>query len=163
MVEPRRCADGGVAAARRRCPVRRRVLARRAVCGAGRSARPRRRGSRWGRSSGDGNGLERGLALGFVAGLEPEHPGPVHAVAGGYLSRSLLLDEQGSENQTRLRHRRASPASPLSPVTQETCRRCLETSVADVLDQHTAGGAMLDQGKHSHVNKQAPGVEGFVE
>jgi hypothetical protein len=64
-----------------------------------------------------GAGLERGLALGFVAGLEPVDPGAVHAVAGGHLGRALVLDEQGSENETRLRHDRASRSSPVSPIT----------------------------------------------
>jgi hypothetical protein len=64
-----------------------------------------------------GAGLERGLALGLVAGLELVDPAPVHAVPGGHLGRGLVLDEQGSENETRLRHRRASPASPVSPIT----------------------------------------------
>jgi hypothetical protein len=124
--EPREVAgDGGdrdsalmvVAGARRWCRVRRRVLARRAVCGAGRSARPRRRGSRWGGLRATGAGLERGLALGFVAALELVHPGPGARRTWRPPRSGLVLDEQGSENETGLRHRRASPTSPVSPIT----------------------------------------------
>jgi hypothetical protein len=48
--------------------------------------------------------LERGLALGLVAGFELVDLGSVHAVPGSDLSRSLVLDEQGGQDQARLRH-----------------------------------------------------------
>jgi hypothetical protein len=51
---------------------------------------------------------ERGLPLGPVAGLQLVHPRPVHTVAAGHLRRRLTINEQGSQNQARLRHARAS-------------------------------------------------------
>ena len=64
-----------------------------------------------------GAGLQRGLALGLVAGLELVDPGAVHAVAGGDLGRGLLVDEQGGDDQAGFRHGRASSRARLSPMT----------------------------------------------
>ncbi|MEJ7707572.1 MAG: hypothetical protein WKF82_10080 [Nocardioidaceae bacterium] len=68
-----------------------------------------------------GAGLERGLALGLVAGLELVDPGAVHAVAGGDLGGALVVDEQGGDDQAGfrrgLRHGRAS--SPVEAVADD--------------------------------------------
>jgi hypothetical protein len=68
-----------------------------------------------------GAGLQGGLALGLVAGLELVDPGAVHAVAGGDLGRCLVVDEQGRDDQAGLRrglrHGRASSPARVSPMT----------------------------------------------
>lgn len=88
-----------------------------------------------------GAGLECGLALGFVAGLEFVDPGSVYAVSGGDFGGCLVVDEQGGKDQAGLRrglrHGRASNPASVSPMTWDRCRPCLETSVADVPNQHT--------------------------
>ena len=99
-----------------------------------------RQGGRGGLGA-SGAGLHRCLALGFVAGLELVDPGAVDAVTGGDLGRALVVDEEGRDDQARLRcglrHGRASSPARLSPMTRDRCRLCRETSVADVLNQHT--------------------------
>ena len=86
-------------------------------------------------------GLKRGLALGVEAGFQLVDPGAVHAVAGGDLSGALVVDEQGGDDQAGfrrgLRHGRASSRLRVSPMTCDMCRLCLETCVADVVNQHT--------------------------
>ena len=47
-------------------------------------------GEVWGRRD---SGSKAGLADLLIAGLEPVHPGAVHAVAGGELGHRLLLDD----------------------------------------------------------------------
>ncbi len=95
-----------------------------------------RQGGRGGLGA-SGAGLERGLALGLVAGLELVDPGTVHAVSGGDLGGGLVVDEEGGDDQAGFRHGRASSPARVSPMTCDRCRLCLETSVADVLNQHT--------------------------
>ena len=48
--------------------------------------------------------LERGLAVGFVAGFELVDPGAVDAVAGGDLGGGLPVEEQGGEDEAGLGH-----------------------------------------------------------
>jgi hypothetical protein len=48
-------------------------------------------------------GFERDLALGLESGLQLVHPGAVHPVPGGDLGRSLVLDEQGRDDQACFR------------------------------------------------------------
>lgn len=57
----------------------------------------------WGGLRTSGARLEGCLALGFVAGLELVDPGAVHAVSVGDLGRALMVDEQGSDDQTGFR------------------------------------------------------------
>jgi hypothetical protein len=80
-----------------------------------------------------GRGLERGLAVGVVAGLELVDPAAVDAVAGGDLGGGLAVDEQGGEDQARLGHARTSASV--------RCRWCLARPVADVLTHRTTSGA----------------------
>jgi hypothetical protein len=83
--------------------------------------------------------LERGLALGFVAGLELSTQARCNAVAGGDLGRCLVVDEQGCDDQTGLRRglrlpsieRRAAVADDVRHVSPSR-----ETSVGE------AGGSL---------------------
>jgi hypothetical protein len=49
-----------------------------------------------------GAGLQRGLALCLVAGLELVDQGAVHAIAGGDLSGALVVDEPRYQEHDRL-------------------------------------------------------------
>ena len=77
-------------------------------------------------------GSNAAVALGSVAGDEFVDPGSGNAVGGGDLGRGPVLDDDGSDDQTGFGH----------PSSVKDCPLCPETSVLDVLNQHTSSGTL---------------------
>ena len=93
-----------------------------------------------------GAGFERGVTLGPVAGQQTRHERLRHPIQAGCLGLGEALDRHRQDHCAPLGH-------PATLATAGPCR-CPESSLADVLNQHTLGhpkfhfaGAPLGTGK----------------